>query len=137
MNRAAFLALAFACTLLACSGTSSSSRTAPSFAGRWTLRTVNGTSLPFTTTQSATTQTSIASDVIGASQSGSFTDTMTVVTTENGQVTTTPIARSGIWVLEGATVTFTFFDNGLSTAASFDGTTLTVSASGKTYVYRR
>lgn len=137
MRRIFLIAVAASLAAAACSGSSSSERTSPSFAGRWVLQSVNGAALPFTTSQSGTTRTELVSDVIGASSSSSFTDTMTVRTTDNGQVSTAAAPRSGVWVVEGSTVTFTFFDDGLSTSGTFDGKTFTVSASGRSYVYAR
>ena len=137
--RQAFLIAAAASLALAaaCSSSSSGERSSPSFVGRWVLQSVNGTSLPFTTSQSAGTRTDLAADVIDATSSAGFTDTTTIRTTAGGQVSTAAVPRSGIWVVEGGTVTFTFFDNGLSSTGSFDGRKLTVTSAGRSYVYGR
>lgn len=127
--------IVFLACLAACSGASPSARNSQDFAGRWVLQSVDGAALPFATSQSSTAKSEIVSDVIRAQSNASFTDTMTVRTTDNGQVTSSAVPRSGVWVLEGGTVTFTFFDDGQSTTAAFAGTALTVSAAGRRYVY--
>jgi hypothetical protein len=118
----------------------SDSTTAPTFAsvaGTWSLQTINGTPLPFTTSQSATDRTEILSDIVNATSSGTFTETTTFRFTQNGSVSTQTSVDNGTFSLNGTAVTFTFNSDGSTDTGSLNGNTMTVTQTGFALVFRK
>jgi hypothetical protein len=118
----------------------SDSTTAPTFAsvaGTWSLQTINGTPLPFTTSQSATDRTEILSDIVNATSSGTFTETTTFRITQNGSVSTQSTVDNGTFSLNGTAVTFTFNSDGSTDTGSLNGNTMTVTETGFALVFTK
>jgi hypothetical protein len=131
-----FLALPFA---LACGNDPISANA--SIAGTWNLKTVNGSSLPFTILQLGTTKTELISDVytLTASDStkGSFTTTSVVRLTQNGQVTTQTSSDAGTYTLNGTSVTLVSHGGGPTVTGSWNGNTITATTQGSSFVFGR
>src|SRR3954471_14237805 len=100
-------ALAFATAATACGGDSA---TGPSgtIAGTWNLQTVNGAALPFVVGQVGTSKVELTSDVFTLTSTGSFTEIVTLRTTQNGQVTNSSQSDAGTYTVNGTAVTLHF-----------------------------
>ena len=99
---AVLLALA---AVVSCGG---DSPTSPSVnvSGTYTLRTVNGTSMPYTYPQDVYDRFEILSDVRVLSDSGTFTDTYTNRQTLNGEATTFTRISVGTYTVSGGEISF-------------------------------
>jgi hypothetical protein len=121
-------------TALACGGDSSTSPS-DTVSGTYTLRTVNGVPLPFTVIQLDTFKYEITSDSFTLTENGTWTESGTDRTTDNGQVATGAVADSGTYVRNGTTITL------ISTNGSVDGTIgggkLTLSNDAVVAVYQK
>jgi hypothetical protein len=114
------------CAMLLAAGCGDSTAPAGSVAGTWTLKTVNGFSVPFVSQQGGGNTIELTSDVITATASGSFTQMTVVKTTTGGQVTIDSIPDAGTYTISGHTVTFDFTSDSPSGSGVLDGNTLTV-----------
>jgi len=81
-----FVVLLAIATLAACGGDSSTSPGVVT--GSYSLRTINGSPLPYTLIQIGADKIEITADVIILNEGGTFTETTSERTTENGVVTT-------------------------------------------------
>jgi hypothetical protein len=127
-----FLALlAIAC------GSDSSTAPGGTIAGTWSLKTINGTSLPFVLAQTGTNKAEIVGDVYVISGTGSFTQTTTVRTTTNGVATTQSVADAGTYTLNGTAITVRYNSDGSTATGSWSGNTITVTQDGLAAVYTR
>lgn len=110
--------------LAACGGDSATSPTSQSLAGTYTMRTVNGSPLPFVV-QSGTTKITITADVMTVADGGTWSETGAFTLTVNGSSTSQVISDGGTFVRAGATVSFL---NGNQTAytGSFTGSGFTL-----------
>lgn len=63
----------------------------------YSLRTINGSPLPYTIVVSATTKRDVLDDVITLHQGGTFAESARSRTTVNGQVTTETNTKTGIY----------------------------------------
>jgi hypothetical protein len=125
--------------LVACGGDSTSP--APSIAGTWSLKTVNGAALPYVILASGTTKIELVSDVFtitaNDASSGAFTQLTTIRSTQNGQVTSQSIPDAGTYTLNGTAVTFRFNSDGSVGTGSWSGNTITATEEGFAEVYQR
>jgi hypothetical protein len=128
--------LAFLTLTLACSN-DSTGPTQTSVAGTWNLQSVNGTALPFVLAQTGTNKVEITADVLTVTSSGSFTEITTVRTTQNGSATTQTSPDAGSYVLNGNNVTFQFQSDGSVGSGTVAGSTLTVSNTGLSLIYKK
>ncbi len=131
------LILAVLPNVVACSGGDSTAPTQTSVAGTWTLRTINGSGLPFTVVQVGADKVEITSDVLTVASGGAFTQLTTVRITEGGRVTTETIPDAGNYGLNGTAVSFTFNSDGSTGTGTLSGSTLTVASSGFSQVYQK
>jgi hypothetical protein len=100
--------------------------------GSYTLRTVNGSNLPYTV---AGTGTEIVDETITLHEGFTYIKSGHTRTTTNGQMTTTN--DSGSYGLQGTSITFTSNAGGQGTPALIDGNKLTIVKAGVTSVYRK
>ena len=100
------------------------------------LRSINGTSLPYTKTLGTATLR-ITSDVLTLHGDGGYEESTTysIPSGQSTQVSTT--VERGTYSASGNTITFTSKMNGSRYSGSVNGTTLTESASGGTMIYER
>ena len=127
--------LAVVITLIAV-GCGDSTAPAGSVAGTWTLKTINGFSVPFVSPQSGGNTIELTSDIITATATGTFTQMTVVKTTTGGQVTIDSIPDAGSYTISGHTVTFDFTSDAPTGSGILDGNTLTVTTD-ITLVYKR
>ena len=130
-----FVALLAFAALAACGGDSSTSPA--SVTGSYTLRTVNGTPLPYTLIQLGNFKYEITSDVITLNDGGTFTESGADRTTEeDGTVTTSTITDAGTYTLAGTAITLNSPDSGSINGSVSDGT-LTLTGEGVVAVYSK
>jgi hypothetical protein len=133
MRRTLFI---FALTALAaCSGDSSTDPNA-SVAGTYTLRTVNGSPLPYIILQSGANKYEITDDAISLTDGGTWTEIGHDRTTTNGQVTTSSITDAGTYTRNGTAITLNSPTNG-PISGSVSGGTLTLTDLGVAAVYAK
>ena len=117
------LVLAMAATLAACNA--DSTQPSGTIIGTYSLRTINGSTLPYTFSSGLT----LSSDVLSLNSDGSFQD---VSTYTNGSQS----VETGFWANNNGFVEFT--DNtGFSFEGSVSGDVLTENVSGFTQAYQR
>jgi hypothetical protein len=129
-----FVALLAFAALAACGG--DSSITPGTVTGSYSLRTVNGSPLPFTVIQIGADKIEITGDVIILNEGGTFTETTSQRTTENGVVTTSTIDDAGTYTLTGTAITLTSPESG-SISGAVSGGTMTLTLEGLAAVYSK
>lgn len=134
--RRAIAAVAFL-AFVACGDDSATEPTNQSVAGTWTLRTVNGSNLPYTLQQFGNDRVELLNETINVAASGTFTQQGTLRFTAGGIVTTEPYTDAGTYTLNGSTATFSFNSDGSTGVAAIGDDVLSVAYSGQTFVYRR
>jgi hypothetical protein len=102
--------------------------------GDYTLRTINGSPLPYTIVGSGT---EIIDDVISLYQGGTYAESGHSRTTVNGQVTNASNTDTGSHILLGTSITFHSSDGGLAVVAQSDATTMTILVPGLTKVFSK
>jgi hypothetical protein len=101
--------------------------------GAYTLRTVNGSSLPYNITTGTAAGTVIVDDVITLYQGGTFAGTRHTRSTANGPIQTTN--ETGAYTLFGTSISFRVNETGLTKVAIGDGSRLTFVEQGVTMLY--
>ena len=134
--RRIFVACALTALLAAC-GSDSTSPASADITGTYTLKTVNGSPLPFTL-QSGTTVVSLTSDVIIVSSNGTWSESGIYQQTVNGQTTSGTGSDGGTWTRAGTSVTLTSAQGADGTyTGSYSTNTLTLSNSGFVSVFTK
>ena len=105
--------------------------------GAYTLRTINGSALPYTITVDASTQKEIVDDVITLFSGGSYSRTQHANLTVSGQTTSQTNTEGGAYVLLGTSVTLNPSPSGRSTVTTVDGKTMTLVDSGITWTFMK
>jgi hypothetical protein len=121
----------------ACGGDSVTSTTgSASLAGTYTLRTINGTALPFVL-QSGTNSITVTADAITVADGGTWSESGAYRQTINGQTTSQVISDGGTWTRAGASVAFSSrATTGYSGTFTGSGFSLTDN-SGAAFVFTR
>lgn len=100
--RRTLLSWAILCAAVACGSDSTSPPPVDlSLVGTYTLRTVNGSGLPFVILQSGQTSVSVTEGRITIADGGSWSETANLRTTANGQVSNQAYADNGTWLRSG------------------------------------
>ena len=105
--------------------------------GTYTLRTINGSALPYTINVDASTQKVIVDDMITLFSGGSYSRTQHANTTVGGQTTSETNTESGAYLLVGTSVTLNPSPTGRSTITTIDGRTMTLVESGITWTFMK
>jgi hypothetical protein len=105
--------------------------------GAYTLRTVNGSPLPYTIVGSGTARTEIIDDVITLYEGGTYAESGHSRTTLNGQVANASNTETGSYSLFGTSVTLRSSDGGRTRMPTIDGNTMTIVESGMTAVFTK
>ena len=126
-----------AAVALGCTSDSITTPTQESVAGTWTLKSVNGADLPYVLSQVGTSKSEVISDVVTVTPPSTFTELTTVRNTVNGQSSTQEVPDAGTYTLNSAAITFKFNSNGTFGAGFINGKTLTVTAQGVSFVYKK
>jgi hypothetical protein len=130
-----FVALLVFAATVACGGDSSTSPSA-SVTGTYTLKSVNGSQLPFTVFDFGTEKYEILDDAVILSEGGTWTESGTDRSTLNGQATTSTITDAGTYTLNGTAITFVSAQTG-TTNGSVSSNTLTITDQGIVAVYQK
>lgn len=137
MHRA-LMALAMAWTIAACGVFTESPPGSSTSTGEYTLQSVNGAPLPFTTSQAGTTKSELVDDVIQLFQGGTFARTFHTRTTTNGQTVNTANTRTGTWGIGlGATITLTANEDRSTMTVSINARRMTSLLEGNNYLYMK
>lgn len=110
-----------------------------SIVGTYTLRTVNGSNLPFVFIQSGQSSFSVVDDKITIADGGTWSENGTARTTTNGVVTNDVYADNGTWIRSGTSLVLvsTPFRNNAYTG-TFTSSTLTIrDPDGFSYIFSR
>ncbi len=122
--------------LIACGGDSTSPNS-DDISGNYTLRTVNGSALPFSI-QSGTTTLTVLSDALTVGSNGTWSEVTSYRQTVNGQTTTGTGTDGGTWVRAGSQVSL---HSSAGSAGDYNGTyssgTLTLTNAGLVNVFSR
>ncbi len=119
----------------ACGDDDGPTATIDSVAGTYTLRTVNGASVP-AVAETTPVRLEILSGSVTLNADRSFTNLLQIRTTDAGTVSTREVRLAGTYTLSGATLTLTDPAQGQIRAPVADGA-ITVSDGDVTFVYRR
>jgi hypothetical protein len=120
MVAALFLAAFVAC------GSDSSTNPGANVAGNYSLRTVNGSQLPYTLSSSGVNKLEITDDVVIINDGGTYTESGHTRTTTSTGVTTQSVVDAGTYTLNGTAITFRSSVDGSSTFGTVSGSTLTI-----------
>lgn len=123
-------------SLVACGSDSSTNPNSDSIEGVYSLRTVNGSALPFTV-QSGTTSVTLTSDVITIASNGSWTEAVAYTQTVNGQTSNGTGADGGTWIRAGSSVTLNSTAGSTGYAGTFSNGSMTFNDSGFIEVFSR
>lgn len=127
-------ALSLLALVTACGGDSSTDPISASVAGTYTLRTVNGSPMPYTVQQSGPFKYEITDDAYTLSDGGAWTEVWRDRTTSNGVVTTSENTDAGTYTRNGTAITLTSPNSG-AVSGSVNGGTLSLSAEGFALVF--
>lgn len=105
--------------------------------GTYTLRSVNGSSLPFTVSGSGTNKSEIVSDTIWLYEGFTFAESAHYRNTVNGTVTDQKVTDSGAFSLLGNSASFFSNDNSPVKTYVIDADVITVVKPGLTMPFRK
>jgi hypothetical protein len=105
-----------------------------SVGGSYSLRTINGSSLPYLVLQSGTYKYEIVDDAIVLTDAGTWTEIGHDRTTSNGQVSTDVVSDGGTFTRNGTAITLDSPASG-SISGSVSNGTLTLADQGIAAVY--
>jgi hypothetical protein len=105
--------------------------------GTYTLRTINGSALPYTYDVDASTRKEIVDDMITLFSGGSYSRVQHATVTVAGQTTGQTNTESGAYLLLGTSVTLNPSPAGRSTVTTVDGKTMTLVESGITWTFMK
>lgn len=105
--------------------------------GKYTLRTVNGSALPYTISGSGANKTEILDDAITLYEGFTYSRSAHSSVTVNGTASDVTTSDAGSYSIFGTSVTLTSGTGGPTTLALVSGNSMTVSTAGLTYVFRK
>lgn len=105
-------------------------------AGTYTLRSVNGQSLPAVVYDDGSYKLEVTAASYVLAASGSFTNSISIRETENGVVTPSTEVDTGTYAVNGTTITLTDAEGDVI-SGTLSGDTLTFSSDGITAVSRK
>ena len=106
-----------------------------SVAGTYTLRSINGTVLPYTVLSSGTTKIEVIDDVITLNTNGTYTETGHTRTTTNGSASTDTGTDTGTYTTAGTSITLRSSGDGTTTVGTVNAGTLTIVDQGLSAVF--
>jgi hypothetical protein len=105
--------------------------------GKYTLRTVNGSALPYTISGSGSNKTEILDDAITLYEGFTYSRSAHSRVTVNGTASDVATSDAGSYSIFGTSITLTSGIGGPGTLAIDSGNSMTVSTAGVTYVFRK
>jgi hypothetical protein len=112
-------ALALLVAAVACGSDAPSSPTEVTFAGTYTLQTVNGQKLPYVLLQQGANAATLMDDRLTIADGGSWSETESWRITDNGVTSNQTIASAGTWLRSGANLLLT---DGATNKTAYTGT---------------
>lgn len=103
-------------------------------AGTYSLRTVNGSDLPFPIAQIGAVKVELTSDILTLTDAGTFTQITTFSSTTDWESTSRWESEAGSFTRNGSAVSFAF-NSGTSRTGTISGGAITVTLSGVPFVY--
>jgi hypothetical protein len=134
MMRAVLLALALVC-FVGCNNDGLTGSTTVN--GKYTLRTVNGSALPYTISGSGTNKTEVIDDAITLFEGFTYSRSAHSRVTVNGQASEVTTTDAGSYSIFGTSITLTPGNGGTATLVLVSGNTMTLSTTGYIYVFRK
>jgi hypothetical protein len=125
--------------VVACGGSDSpTGPTAVSVVGAFSLKTINGASLPAVLAQTTSGKVEVLDDLFTLNADHTYSEVGHIRTTlSNGSVTTSPESDVGTYTSANGAVQLTSTVGNGTASGSVNGNTLTVIESGFTFVYSR
>ncbi len=105
--------------------------------GKYTLRTLNGSNLPYTVSTSGTTKTEILGDTINLYEGFTYAETKTMRTTVSGTATSSTHVESGSFSILGNSVALRGNDGGPLQTAVVEADVMTFVYNGLTSVFKK
>jgi hypothetical protein len=105
--------------------------------GKYTLRTINGSALPYTVAGTGANKTEVLGDTITLYEGFTYARSAHSRVTVNGQASEVTAAESGSYNIFGTSITLTPGNGGTGTLVLVSGNTMTLSTSGFVYVFRK
>lgn len=105
--------------------------------GIYTLRTINGSPLPYTISGSGANKTELASDAIILFQGGTYSRERQLRITTNGQLTHESTTEGGSYTLLGTSIAMRAAGTGPQVLATINGNTMTIVDAGTTAVFSK
>jgi hypothetical protein len=138
MRRLVALLVVFAAlvTTAACGSDGSTNAGPASVAGTYTLRTVNGSPLPYTLFEVGGDKYEITADAVTIKEGGAWTESGTIRSTESGTVTTSTVTNVGTYTRAGTVINFVSAQTG-PFSGSVESGTLSLTQEGLVAVYTR
>ena len=123
-------------TLTACGSDSATNAGPASVAGTYTLRTVNGSPLPYTVFQIDNDKYEITGGAVTLKEGGTWTQSAADRMTEGLSVVTSTFTATGTYTLSGSSITLVSPGTGII-SGSVDSGTLSLTQDGVVAVYRK
>ena len=108
-----------------------------SIAGTYNLLTIDGLNLPVTVIQVDVGTVEVMSGFERLNTDGTFSESLTLRTTEDGQVSTKVATDGGSWTQSGPAIAFTYGGSGDTFTGSVSGDRLTITQEGVVFVFRK
>ena len=109
----------------------------PTVTGTYTLRTINGSPLPYVLAQTSTSKTEVLDRAITLHKGSTYASSGHLRVTENGQTTTISTPATGTYSLFGNSISFRSNAGGGDAVAIIDGNRMTFIEAGMTSVFRK
>jgi hypothetical protein len=122
--------------LAACGGDKATNPASDSISGVYSLRSVNGTSLPYTFHDGADSYT-LTNDVITIADGGTWSETFSYQQTVDGVSSTQTGSDSGTWSRAGTSVSFDSYGGYNAYFGTFTGSSLNLSDGTFTQVFAK
>lgn len=119
--------------LAACGGDSTSPTTRVS--GTWHLRSINGTSLPYTFPPDNGTTATVTGSTLTLSDNGSYNEVVSLRLVSANATNNATVTEVGTWTANGGAITFNDNTDQATYQGSVSGNTLTEIVGGFTEVY--
>lgn len=123
-------------TLAGCGSDGSTNAGPASVAGTYTLRTVNGSPLPYVLFELGDETYEVLADAVTLIEGGTWTESATFRSTEGGTETTVTSTSTGTYTLAGSVITFASAESG-TFSGSVESGTLRLTEGGLLAVYTR
>ena len=105
--------------------------------GTWTLQTVNGAPLPYTTSGSGSNKTELVANTLTLYEGSTYSEMTQVRTTVNGQATTSTTTRDASYAIVMGGLVFNNNEGLPARNATLSGHTLTFTEAGFTRVFAK